>query len=152
YAPIKTHAAGSGLFKSTDGGKSWTKLTKGLPNAKMGRIGLDWSLKNPNLVLAIVDSEKTGTGLPPSRGYLGVTPENTDKGIRVANVAEKGPAADKLAKGDMILSLDGKDLKEVNELLLSLGPKNPGDKIKLGIQRGDKKEVVEITLGAQPGK
>src|SRR5262249_50881101 len=34
YAPAKVHGSGGGLFKTTDGGKSWTKLTKGLPNGK----------------------------------------------------------------------------------------------------------------------
>src|SRR5713101_6289013 len=30
----------SGIFKSTDGGAKWTKLTKGLPTVEMGRVGL----------------------------------------------------------------------------------------------------------------
>jgi photosystem II stability/assembly factor-like uncharacterized protein len=31
---------GSGIFKSTDGGKSWTRLANGLPKVPLGRIGL----------------------------------------------------------------------------------------------------------------
>src|SRR5688500_16760177 len=55
YAPAKVHGAGTQLYKSTDGGKTWNVLNKGLPQAKMGRIGLDWHRKNPNLVVAVID-------------------------------------------------------------------------------------------------
>ncbi len=47
-----------GLFKSTDGGNSWRKLTSGLPEGKFGRCGLDISRSDPNVVMAIVDSEQ----------------------------------------------------------------------------------------------
>ena len=48
----------SGLYKTTDGGKNWTKLTNGLPNEKLGRIGVDISASNPNVLYASVE---TGT-------------------------------------------------------------------------------------------
>ena len=38
---------GSALWKTTDGGKSWTKLTSGLPPGTYGRIALDVSRSNP---------------------------------------------------------------------------------------------------------
>ncbi len=46
-----------GIFKSTNGGKSWKKLTKGLPGGKTGRIGLDIFKKNPNILVAWVEHE-----------------------------------------------------------------------------------------------
>ena len=36
-----------GIFKTTDGGKTWTKLTQGLPAGELGRIGLAISRSNP---------------------------------------------------------------------------------------------------------
>ena len=45
-----------GIFKTTDGGKSWRKLTNGLPQGETGRIGLDIYRKNPNIIMAIVES------------------------------------------------------------------------------------------------
>jgi photosystem II stability/assembly factor-like uncharacterized protein len=49
----------NGIFKSTDGGKTWTRLTNGLPpeGTELGRIGLDIYEKNPNIVYARVDEE-----------------------------------------------------------------------------------------------
>lgn len=52
---------GSGIHKSTDGGKTWTKLSTGLPDEEMGRIGLGVSPADPNMVYAIIEAEN-GTG------------------------------------------------------------------------------------------
>ena len=49
-----------GIFKSTDGGDSWTKLTAGLPTLT-GRIGLSVHQKDPRIVYAIVQSDEGGT-------------------------------------------------------------------------------------------
>jgi photosystem II stability/assembly factor-like uncharacterized protein len=53
YPP--SNGPGSGLYKTTDGGRSWTKLTQGLP-ASVGRIGLSISPAAPRRVYANVDS------------------------------------------------------------------------------------------------
>jgi photosystem II stability/assembly factor-like uncharacterized protein len=53
----------SGLFKSTDGGDTWKRLTKGLPTTTedgLGRIGFTISPSNPNRLYATVDAEKNG--------------------------------------------------------------------------------------------
>ncbi len=48
-----------GIFRSDDAGKSWTKLTEGLP-AETGRIGLDLYLKDPSIIYAMVESDVGG--------------------------------------------------------------------------------------------
>ena len=51
----------SALYKSTDAGASWRKLTNGLPKADLGRIGLAVSPADPDVVYAIVEAaEKRG--------------------------------------------------------------------------------------------
>ncbi|HYT69089.1 MAG TPA: hypothetical protein VEL51_21885 [Vicinamibacterales bacterium] len=53
--------AGSGIWKSVDAGKAWTKLTgSGLPPGTYGRIALDVSRSNPNVVYAQVEAGETG--------------------------------------------------------------------------------------------
>lgn len=44
-----------GIFKTTDGGKTWTKLTNGLPKGDTGRIGLAVYRSNPKIVMAIIE-------------------------------------------------------------------------------------------------
>jgi photosystem II stability/assembly factor-like uncharacterized protein len=53
-------SAGSGIFKSTDGGNNWRLLTKGLPTADdgLGRIGIALSQSKPNLLYATVEAKK----------------------------------------------------------------------------------------------
>jgi len=46
---------GGGVYKTTDAGQSWTKLTKGLPTKRVGRIGLAVSSTNPRKIYALVE-------------------------------------------------------------------------------------------------
>lgn len=50
------HGANSGIFKTTDAGASWKRLSGGLPNGEsVGRIGIDVAPSNPQVVYALVD-------------------------------------------------------------------------------------------------
>jgi photosystem II stability/assembly factor-like uncharacterized protein len=51
-----------GIYKTTNAGKSWTKLTKGLPTGDTGRAGLAVDARNPNRVYAIVDAKRPESG------------------------------------------------------------------------------------------
>lgn len=53
---------GSGLFRSTDGGESWTEITRapGLPTGVDGRIGVAVSAANPRRVYALVENDRGG--------------------------------------------------------------------------------------------
>lgn len=54
---------GSAIYKTTDGGATWKKLTKGLAyesGGETGRIGLDIHRKNTNIVYALVEHAKGG--------------------------------------------------------------------------------------------
>ena len=51
-----------GVFKSTDGGKKWTKLGGGLPKGETGKIGLAVYPKNPNIVYAQVEGSREEDG------------------------------------------------------------------------------------------
>jgi len=46
----------SAIYKSTDAGKTWTKLTSGLPGGDVGRMGLTISPANPDVVYAIIEA------------------------------------------------------------------------------------------------
>jgi photosystem II stability/assembly factor-like uncharacterized protein len=72
---------GSGVYKTTDGGKTWAPINAGLPEAKFrGRIGLDVCLTKPAVLYALVDNyeisrQPTAAELAdsygvPSSGYI----------------------------------------------------------------------------------
>lgn len=50
---------GSGLYKTTDAGKSWRKITEGLPAGDLGRIAIAVAPTRPSRVYATVESEDT---------------------------------------------------------------------------------------------
>ncbi len=59
---LESGGPGSGLFKSTDGGDTWTDLSRnpGLPKGVLGRIGVTVSPGNSDRVWAIVEAEDGG--------------------------------------------------------------------------------------------
>jgi photosystem II stability/assembly factor-like uncharacterized protein len=50
------------IYKSTDAGATWLKLTSGLPAGDMGRIGLTISPVNPDVVYAIIEAQGESGG------------------------------------------------------------------------------------------
>ncbi|HEU4768869.1 MAG TPA: hypothetical protein VFS77_15905, partial [Pyrinomonadaceae bacterium] len=59
---LESGGPGSGIFKSTDGGDTWTELTRnpGLPRGTIGKVGITVSPANPERVWAIVEAEDGG--------------------------------------------------------------------------------------------
>lgn len=51
-----------GIFKSTDGGRTWNELTEGLPPGETGKIGLAVSRSNPRVIQAFVEAEQAERG------------------------------------------------------------------------------------------
>ncbi len=50
---------GSGIYKTTDGGKNWKRLSNGIPiHDQVGRFGLAIAPTNPNVLYAILDNQK----------------------------------------------------------------------------------------------
>ena len=56
---VRSGGPGSGIWKSTDGGDTWKRLTSGLPDL-MGKIGVSVSPANHERVYAIVEAEQGG--------------------------------------------------------------------------------------------
>jgi photosystem II stability/assembly factor-like uncharacterized protein len=51
------------LYKTVDGGKTWNKLTQGLPSVDLGRIGLAISSVNPDVLYATIEAEGDAGGI-----------------------------------------------------------------------------------------
>jgi photosystem II stability/assembly factor-like uncharacterized protein len=59
---LKSGGAGSGLYMTVDGGKSWKKMGKeeGMPEGPLGRIGIAFARSMPSRVYAKVEATKNG--------------------------------------------------------------------------------------------
>jgi len=66
---FKSGGPGSGLYKSIDGGKNWTKLTNGLPEGELGRIAIAAAPSRPGRLYASVEAKKKESGLFMSDDY-----------------------------------------------------------------------------------
>jgi hypothetical protein len=51
-----------GIYKTTDAGANWKKLSKGLPDVDVGKIGLAVTAANPDLVYATIESDDENKG------------------------------------------------------------------------------------------
>jgi len=53
----------SAIYKSNDAGKSWNKLTNGLPSGELGKIGIAVSPANPDYIYAIIETSGSQNGI-----------------------------------------------------------------------------------------
>jgi photosystem II stability/assembly factor-like uncharacterized protein len=64
---------GGGLYKTTNGGKWWRRVEKGLPGGPYGRIGLNYMGSNPKVVVATIEyrpDEKKEPNRPKDQGIV----------------------------------------------------------------------------------
>lgn len=144
--PEKRFGEGAGIYKSTNGGKSFKKVTKGLPTCKLGRIGFDYYEKDPNYVFAVIESEKIGT--PPEKfPFVGVRNTEAEVGVKLTRITPGSPAEKAgLKPDDIILTVDGRFVMSNNEMLEEVYKHQAGEKVKLMIVRDKKKMDMELTL------
>jgi len=75
---------GSALYKSMDGGKTWKKLTNGLPEGELGRIVLSINPSKPSELLSIVEAKVPGLYLSGDEGETWKKLAGTDGGVYVS--------------------------------------------------------------------
>ena len=71
-----------------------------------------------------------------------------NRGVYVSKVISNGPAAGSdLKEGDLICSVDGKNLNTINDLREFVYGKVPGDEVELEVIRGESRKNIKIALG-----
>ncbi len=94
---------GSGIYKTNNGGRDWTKLSSGLPTGLIGKIGLTIYPRNPNILYAIIEDDNSPelsyeerwrevqAGKPASKDVTGTIVYRTDNSGRSWRQVSEGP-------------------------------------------------------------
>ncbi len=70
----------AGLYKTGDGGKTWARLSEGLPARPIGRCGLAVSRKDPRVLYAVVQTDRTALRRETEWGQPGRTNDDAETG------------------------------------------------------------------------
>ena len=87
----------SGIFKSTDAGKTWTRLRNGLPTVNIGRIGIAVSPQNGDVVYAWLDHAATARQNAPGTGNVAAVNDSVAGGGRGGRGGGRGNAEPTMA-------------------------------------------------------
>jgi S1-C subfamily serine protease len=114
------------------------------------------------MIRAVVDTAKGG-GATVRRPWLGarlqtVTPDIAESvgldrptGVLVASMQAKSPAEESgLKRGDVVLTIDGQAVDDPEAFGYRFALKGTTGKTTLGVQRGAKRQTVEVKLGPAP--
>jgi photosystem II stability/assembly factor-like uncharacterized protein len=132
---------GSAIYKTTDAGKTWTRLAGGLPGGMIGRIGLDISLENPLVLYANIENANKPNVSDADRlkelregrasaGMIGEEVYRTDDGGR--SWRKVSPEKQKIGGGPgyyyMDVRIDPKDVNHVYVLTVGVLESKDGGK------------------------
>lgn len=126
-----------------------------------GNVGIGFAVPI-TLARSIIESLiETGT---VRRGFLGVSISDLDadmaaafnledtRGVLVESVQPDSPAAEGgVERGDVIISIDGKRVSDVNELRLRVAQTLPGTVVQLEVIRNGEPQKLSVTLGDMEG-
>ena len=99
----------------------------------------------------------------PGKGFLGIelkdiTKEEAEvlgweapRGIKVVKPNDGGPAANAgILPGDVILSVDGAEVENMQRFVATIGDKGAGAQVRLRVLRSGKEHTFSVTLGQRP--
>ncbi|HHM13094.1 MAG TPA: PDZ domain-containing protein, partial [Planctomycetaceae bacterium] len=142
--PAKKYGAGSAIYRTTNGGRSFTKITKGLPSGKLGRIGLCFYARDPRHVYAVIESEKIGK-MRPDFPFAGIEGTSAEAGARITKVVQKGPAERAgIRAGDIVIAIDDTPVYSYADLLAAIRKAKAGDKAVWKVVRDHRGKEIEI--------
>jgi serine protease Do len=97
------------------------------------------------------------------RGWLGVVLQNVtpgfveayklpaENGAVISDVVSGSPAEKAgVRRGDVIIAIDGKDMKNSQDVVLCIRNKLSGDEVSMDIYRDSKKQTIKVSLGTMP--
>ena len=135
---------GSGLFKSTDGGETWTEITRnpGLPSGVVGRIGIDVSGADSNRLYALVENAAGGLFVSDNAGAAWKL-VNDNRNVRQRAFYYTHVTADPVDRDTVyLLNVSAYRSSDGGKTLTAIGGGTHGDHHDLWIDPDDAKHLV----------
>lgn len=113
-------------------------------------LALDFANRPKALTFKEVDSPAETTNSRPYKVSMGIMPDfasTENNGVRVDAVT-KGRPAEKggILKDDIIITINGASVKNIQDYMFQLGKSNSGDKIKVEVKRNGQNVILDVQL------
>jgi putative serine protease PepD len=124
-------------------------VTSQIESESGGNVGIGFAIPS-NTVRSVADQLVSGQNV--EHAYLGVSLEDTASGgAQIARVTSGSPAADAgLKAGDVVTALNGESIANAEELTAAVVSKQPGDTVKITVERDGSTKTLTATLGTRP--
>ena len=85
------------------------------------------------------------------RGWLGVSVEDRDGGVTIANLDRTGPAARAGIKaGDVVVAVNGEHIESSRGLIRAIAGVPPGNSVRITVKRQGRDMDISVTVGRRP--
>jgi putative serine protease PepD len=115
-----------------------------------GNIGIAFAIP-ANTVKSVLPSLESGSA--PKHAYLGLQTSTTanNDGAVIRETTAGGPSERAgLQQGDIVKKVDDTSISTADDVAQSIADKQPGDKVKVTVDRNGHSETIEVTLGTRP--
>ncbi|MDX1669485.1 MAG: PDZ domain-containing protein, partial [Limnobacter sp.] len=125
-----------------------------------GSLGIGFAIPGDTVRDVLDQIVKTGS---VTRGYIGVEQQNINKelvkafdlpidsGVIVAGLVQGGPADEAgIEVGDILLRLDGKEIKDTADMLNAVAGTPPGTSKTFTVLRSGQEKEIQVTVGTRP--
>lgn len=126
-------------------------LTLGNAQGQNGSIGLGFAIPVNQAIQIGQQLIKNGKARYPVIGAT-VTDKGSASGVEISSVEQGGPADDAgLRPSDLVSRIDGKTVTTMEELIVTIRTRRPGETVKLDYTRGSARRTASVVLGSKEG-